>query len=41
MYIDAYQWKCELFAEVVAAFIKDFVPGKEYLNPQFRAVVNA
>jgi hypothetical protein len=39
--VNAYQWKCELFAEVVAAFIKDFVPGKEYLNPQFRAVVNA
>ena len=39
--VNAYQWKCELFSEVVATFIKGFVPDKEYLNPQFRAVVNA
>ena len=39
--VNAYQWKCELFTDVVAAFVKGFIPGKEHLNPQFRAVVNA
>jgi hypothetical protein len=38
---NACQWKCELFTEVVAAFVKGFIPTKEHLNPQFRAVVNA
>jgi len=38
---NAYQWQRELFTDVVAAFIRSFVPGKEHLNPQFRAVVNA
>jgi hypothetical protein len=30
-----------LFKDVVAAFVSSFIPGKEYLNPQFRAAVNA
>jgi len=38
---NAYQWQRELFTEVVAAFIRSFVPGKEHLTPQFRATVNA
>lgn len=39
--VNAYQWKTELFTEVVAAFVTGFIPGKEHLGPQFRAVVNA
>jgi hypothetical protein len=39
--VNAYQWKTELFTNVVAAFVAGFVPGKEHLRPQFRAVVNA
>jgi hypothetical protein len=39
--VNAYQWKTELFTNVVAAFVTGFIPGKEHLNPQFRAVVNA
>jgi hypothetical protein len=38
---NAYQWRRELFTDVVATFIRSFVPDKEHLNPQFRAVVNA
>lgn len=38
---NAYQWQRELFTDVVAAFIRSFVPDKEHLNPQFRAAVNA
>lgn len=37
----AYAWKRDLFKEVVANFIHGFIPGKEYLNPQFHAAVNA
>ncbi len=40
-FANAYQWKRELFCEVVASFIKSFVPGKESLQLQFRSVVNA
>lgn len=36
-----YQWRRELFTDAVAAFIKNFVLGKEHLKPQFLAVVNA
>jgi len=39
--VNAYQWKTELFSDVVAAFVTGFIPGKEHLKPQFRAVVNA
>jgi hypothetical protein len=39
--VNAYQWKTELFTNVVAAFVAGFVPGKEHLRPQFRAVFNA
>jgi hypothetical protein len=38
---NAYQWRRELFTDVVATFIRSFIPDKEHLNPQFRAVVNA
>ncbi len=37
----AYAWKRNLFKDVVAAFVSSFICGKEYLNPQFRAIVNA
>lgn len=39
--VNAYQWKTELFTNVVAAFVTGFIPGKEHLKPQFRAVINA
>jgi hypothetical protein len=39
--VNAYQWRRELFTQAVAAFIKDFIPDKEYLQPQFIPVVNA
>lgn len=39
--VNACQWKRELFTDIVAAFVKGFVLGKEHLNPQFRAAVNA
>ena len=39
--VNAYQWKTQLFTQAVAAFVTGFIPGKEQLNPQFHAVVNA
>ena len=39
--VNAYQWKRELFTDIVAAFVKGFIPGKKHLNPQFGATVNA
>jgi hypothetical protein len=39
--VNAYQWKTELFTNVVSTFVTDFIPRKEHLNPQFRVVVNA
>lgn len=38
---NCYQVQRNLFNGVVADFIRFFMPGKEYLNPQFHAVVNA
>ncbi len=38
---NAYQWRRDLYKEVVAAFIGGFMDGKEHLNPQFKAAVNA
>lgn len=38
---NAYQWQRELYKDVVASFVKGFMVGKEYLNPQFRVTVNA
>lgn len=38
---NAYRWRRDLFTPVIAAFISSFVVGKEHINPQFRAVVNA
>ena len=39
--VNAYQWKTELFSEVVGAFVTGLFPNKERLNPQFGATVNA
>jgi hypothetical protein len=30
-----------LFKDVIAAFIKEFISDKDYLNPQFSKAVNA
>lgn len=38
---NAYQWQKALYKDVVATFVAGFMVGKEYLNPQFRASVNA
>jgi hypothetical protein len=38
---NAYHLRQDLFKDVVAAFTNAFLPGREYLNPQFPAVVNA
>lgn len=38
---NAYQWQRELYTDVVASFVKSFIVGKDYLNPQFHAAVNA
>jgi hypothetical protein len=38
---NVYRLQRDLFKDVVAAFINSFIVGKEYLNPQFQAVVNA
>jgi hypothetical protein len=37
----AYQWKRELFNQVIESFIRDFMPGKNHLSPQFHRAVNA
>ncbi|MDZ4153305.1 MAG: IS701 family transposase, partial [Methylicorpusculum sp.] len=39
--LNAYQWQKALYQDVVATFIIHFMDGKEYLNPQFQASVNA
>ena len=39
--VNAYRWQRELYQEVVAAFIRQFMIGKDYLNPQFQPTVNA
>jgi len=31
----------DLFNEVIAAFIVDFMPGREHFNPHFQPAVNA
>lgn len=38
---NAYQWQSGLYKEVVASFVKSFMLGKEHLNPQYLAGVNA
>jgi Transposase DDE domain len=38
---NAYQFKRELYTDVISAFIRSFIPDKQYLNPQFQARVNA
>lgn len=38
---NAYRLRQDLFKDVVAAFINAFLPGREYLNPQFPVAVNA
>lgn len=38
---NVYQWQRNLYTEAVAAFVSNFMQGKQYLNPQFQAAVNA
>jgi hypothetical protein len=38
---NAYQWQRNLYSDVVANFIRTFIPTLDYLNPQFRTAVNA
>jgi hypothetical protein len=38
---NAYQFKRELYTDVVSAFIRSFIPDKQRLNPQLRDSVNA
>lgn len=36
-----YQWKRQLYSEVIAEFVKSFIPKGEHLNPQFSRTANA
>lgn len=38
---NAYHWQRNLYTEVVAVFVSSFMQGKQHLNPQFQASVNA
>lgn len=38
---NVYQWQRGLYKDVVASFVKSFMLGKEHLNPQYLAGVNA
>lgn len=38
---NAYQWQRALYRDAIATFVSSFMIGKEYLNPQFQASVNA
>lgn len=38
---NAYQFKRELYTDVVTTFIRRFIPDKQHLNPQFGGTVNA
>ena len=38
---NAYQWQRDLFTEVIAGFVSEFVQGKEHLNPRYCRGVNA
>lgn len=38
---NSYQFKRELYTNVVSSFIHSFIPDKHYLNPQFQGEVNA
>lgn len=38
---NAYQWKRELYTDVIATFIQTFIIDKDYLNPVFHNTVNA
>ena len=39
--LNAYLWQKALYQDVVATYVANFMIGKEYLNPQFQASVNA
>jgi hypothetical protein len=41
MIANAYQWRRELYSQVVAQFIRSFTPTASHLNPKFRKPVNA
>ena len=38
---NAYQFKRDLYTDVISAFIRTFSPDKQHLNPQFQGGVNA
>lgn len=38
---NAYQWQRELYKDIVASFVSNFIVGKEHLSPQFQPAVNA
>jgi hypothetical protein len=38
---NAYQWQRELYKDMVASFVSNFMAGKEHLNSQFQPAVNA
>jgi hypothetical protein len=38
---NCYRLQRDLFNEVIAAFIKEFVPGLNHFNPQFHRAINA
>lgn len=38
---NAYQWKRELYMEIVASFTKNFAPSMAHLNTKFKGAVNA
>lgn len=39
--VNAYQWRRELYSNVMADFIRSFIHQADCLNPQFRKAVNA
>jgi len=38
---NAYQWKRQLYSDVIASFIHSFIPNKQHLNTEFHRTVNA
>jgi len=38
---NCFRLRRDLFNEVISAFIVDFMPGREHLNPHFQPAVNA
>ncbi len=38
---NAYRWQRDLYKDIIASFIGEFMAGKEYFEPQFQKAVNA